>query len=90
MDRDNKIVMFDPRGYFGKKELYGDPDYDFAKVYYSVVGSYDIFNRRRFMLDMAPTMQLSTFRARPGGISPACSTIGSAPTACAGSASCMP
>jgi hypothetical protein len=54
VDRDNKIVMFDPRGYFGKKELYGDPDYDFAKVYYSVVGSYDIFNRRRFMLDMGP------------------------------------
>jgi hypothetical protein len=52
VERDGKVVFIDPRGYFGKKELYGDPDYDFAKVYYSVVGSYDIFNRRRFMLDM--------------------------------------
>jgi hypothetical protein len=53
VERDGRIVFIDPRGYFGKKELYGDADYDFAKVFYSVVGSYDTFNRRRFMLDMS-------------------------------------
>jgi aminoglycoside phosphotransferase len=52
VDRDGAAVFIDPRGYFGKHELYGDPDYDFAKLYYSVVGSYDVFNRRRFMLDV--------------------------------------
>ena len=28
----------------------GDPWYDFAKVYYSAVGGYDAFNRRKFKL----------------------------------------
>jgi hypothetical protein len=28
----------------------GDPWYDFTKVYYSAVGGYDTFNRRKFKL----------------------------------------
>ncbi len=44
------IVLFDPRGYFGKTKIFGDPDYDWAKLYYSVVGNYDAFNRRKFIL----------------------------------------
>lgn len=44
------IVLFDPRGYFGKTKIFGDPDYDWAKLYYSVIGNYDTFNRRQFIL----------------------------------------
>ena len=43
-------VLMDPRGYFGFTELYGDPRYDWAKLYYSIVGNYDCFNRKKFEL----------------------------------------
>jgi GTP:adenosylcobinamide-phosphate guanylyltransferase len=42
--------FIDPRGYFAKKGIMGDPNYDFAKVYYSAIGGYDSFNRRKFKL----------------------------------------
>ena len=42
--------FIDPRGYFSKPGIMGDPWYDFAKVYYSAVGGYDGFNRRKFKL----------------------------------------
>lgn len=45
-------VMIDPRGYFGYQELYGDPLYDWAKLYYSLVGNYDKFNLKDFRLDI--------------------------------------
>lgn len=47
---DNRPVLIDPRGYFGFTELYGDARYDWAKLYYSVVGNYDQFNLKRFRL----------------------------------------
>lgn len=50
-DRVNrKVYLIDPRGYFGKTKLYGDVDYDWAKVYYSLVGDYDQFNRKKFAM----------------------------------------
>lgn len=50
-DKKTKRVHFiDPRGYYGKSELFGDPDYDWAKLYYSVIGDYDQFNLRNFKL----------------------------------------
>lgn len=45
-------VLIDPRGYFGYTELYGDAMYDWAKLYYSVVGNYDRFNLKDFSLDI--------------------------------------
>jgi GTP:adenosylcobinamide-phosphate guanylyltransferase len=42
--------FIDPRGYFSKSGIMGDPWYDFAKVYYSAIGGYDAFNRRKFKL----------------------------------------
>ena len=42
--------LIDPRGYFSSAGIFGDPLYDFAKVYYSAVGGYDYFNRRKFKL----------------------------------------
>lgn len=47
---DGSPVLIDPRGYFGTTELYGDPAYDWVKIYYSVVGNYDQFNLKRFRL----------------------------------------
>lgn len=45
-------VLIDPRGYFGFTELYGDELYDWAKLYYSIVGNYDKFNLKKFSLDI--------------------------------------
>ncbi len=52
---DGTPVLIDPRGYFGNTELYGDPAYDWAKLYYSIVGNYDQFNRKRFRLEIGQT-----------------------------------
>lgn len=49
---DGTPVLIDPRGYFGSTELYGDPAYDWGKLYYSIVGNYDQFNRKRFRLEI--------------------------------------
>jgi thiamine kinase-like enzyme len=50
VDDNLRVWFIDPRGYFSKPGIWGDPLYDFAKVYYSSVGGYDIFNRRKFKL----------------------------------------
>jgi GTP:adenosylcobinamide-phosphate guanylyltransferase/thiamine kinase-like enzyme len=50
IDGGGNIVFIDPRGYFGFTELYGDPAYDWAKVYYSLNGDYDQFNNGNFSL----------------------------------------
>lgn len=47
---DGTPVLIDPRGYFGFTELYGDVRYDWAKLYYSIVGNYDRFNLKDFRL----------------------------------------
>lgn len=52
---DGSPVMIDPRGYFGFTELYGHPMYDWAKLYYSVVGNYDRFNLKEFRLKINDT-----------------------------------
>ncbi len=52
---DSSPVLLDPRGYFGNTELYGDPNYDWAKLYYSLVGNYDPFNLKEFTLDLSDT-----------------------------------
>ncbi|MBQ8130588.1 MAG: phosphotransferase [Clostridia bacterium] len=49
---DGTPVMIDPRGYFGTTEFFGDPAYDWVKVYYSLVGNYDQFNLKRFHLEI--------------------------------------
>ncbi len=53
MLRDNGTpVLIDPRGYFGHTKLFGDVRYDWAKMYYSIVGNYDRFNLKDFELDL--------------------------------------
>jgi GTP:adenosylcobinamide-phosphate guanylyltransferase/aminoglycoside phosphotransferase len=50
LKNDTEPILIDPRGYFGFTELYGDPNYDWAKLYYSLVGNYDRFNLKDFRL----------------------------------------
>ncbi|MBQ8412908.1 MAG: phosphotransferase [Lachnospiraceae bacterium] len=49
-DEDLQPLVIDPRGYFGYTEMYGDVAYDWAKLYYSIVGNYDRFNVKDFRL----------------------------------------
>lgn len=49
---DEQPVLIDPRGYFGYDQYYGDEAYDWAKLYYSIVGNYDQFNLKRFELSI--------------------------------------
>lgn len=52
LKNDRIPMLIDPRGYFGTTEFYGDPAYDWVKLYYSLVGNYDQFNLKRFSLDI--------------------------------------
>lgn len=45
-----RVWFIDPRGYFLESGIMGDPWYDFAKIYYSAKGNYDVFNRKKFKL----------------------------------------
>ena len=48
----DRVVFIDPRGYFGTMKICGDRLYDYAKLYYSVVGNYDQFNSKEFKTKM--------------------------------------
>ena len=52
IDDDLNVTLLDPRGYFGFTELFGDPYYDWAKLYYSIYGDYDQFNNKHFSLSI--------------------------------------
>jgi len=52
VDKNSDPFLIDPRGYFGKTLLYGDEDYDWAKLFYSIVGNYDQFNNKLFKLEI--------------------------------------
>ena len=49
---DFEPVLIDPRGYFGNIQFYGDPAYDWVKLYYSLFSNYDQFNLKRFRLQI--------------------------------------
>jgi GTP:adenosylcobinamide-phosphate guanylyltransferase len=50
VDKFFRTWLIDPRGYFSSPGIWGDPYYDFAKVYFSAIGNYDAFNRKKFKL----------------------------------------
>jgi molybdopterin-guanine dinucleotide biosynthesis protein A/thiamine kinase-like enzyme len=52
LQKGGKIWFIDPKAKFGDIWLYGDPKYDFAKIYYSLVGNYDGFNRGEYDLSV--------------------------------------
>ena len=51
-DKDN-IYLIDARGYFGNTKFVGDVDYDWAKMYYSIVAAFDQFNIKNFDIEIA-------------------------------------
>ena len=42
------IKLIDPRGSFGSYDIYGDPDYDLAKILHSIDGKYDFIIKDMF------------------------------------------
>jgi hypothetical protein len=59
-DRRNQIVrVLDPRGAFGRWDLYGDPDYDLAKLSHSLHGDYDFLVRGLFSINWVATDRVS-------------------------------
>ena len=55
IDTNGKIYFIDARGYFGKRAIYGDVYYDWAKLYYSINGKFDQFNIKNFTLEIKET-----------------------------------
>lgn len=51
-DDECQVWLIDPRGTFGKTQVYGDPRYDWAKLYYSVSGNYDSINSKKFKVSI--------------------------------------
>jgi hypothetical protein len=59
-DRRNQIVrVLDPRGAFGRWDLYGDSDYDLAKLSHSLHGDYDFLVRGLFSINWIATDTVS-------------------------------
>ncbi len=51
-DINNQIIrLIDPRGYFGRKGIYGDPRYDVAKLRHSISGLYDFILADLFIIE---------------------------------------
>lgn len=44
------LLVFDPGVKFGNTLLFGDPTYDWAKLYYSVVDKYDVTNDNGYVV----------------------------------------
>jgi thiamine kinase-like enzyme/GTP:adenosylcobinamide-phosphate guanylyltransferase len=45
IDSQEKLYVIDPRGYFGDSSLFGDPLYDYAKLFYGLCGMWDSFRK---------------------------------------------
>lgn len=58
IDSNNEPVLIDPRGYFGECKLYGDPAYDWVKLYYSVFSNYDRFNLGKYLLEIEEEIRI--------------------------------
>jgi NDP-sugar pyrophosphorylase family protein len=48
VDDECNTFFIDPRGLFGNTKIYGDKNYDWAKLFYSVNGNYDSINSKKF------------------------------------------
>jgi len=59
IDDKNQIWFIDPRGTFGKSEIYGDFRYDWVKFYYSAIGNYDKINSKKFVVDRNNQINIS-------------------------------
>lgn len=59
VDAKNQVWFIDPRGSFGGSKIFGDPRYDWAKLYYSAVGNYDKINCKKFSVDRENNITLN-------------------------------
>lgn len=48
LDEEGRVYFIDPRGYFGKSRIFGDPRYDWTKLFYAIHGNFDQFNVKNF------------------------------------------
>lgn len=58
---DNKtrlIKMIDPRGEFGLPGIYGDPRYDYAKLFHSFDGGYDFIINNKFQVQVLDNSEI--------------------------------
>ena len=53
-NKNRTIKMIDPRGQFGKYEIFGDPRYDLAKLLHSFHGKYEFIIHDRFEISESP------------------------------------
>lgn len=65
IDEAGNIYYIDARGYFGKREIFGDVYYDWAKLYYSINGCFDQFNIKHF--DFTIGEDEVTYKIAPSG-----------------------
>ena len=49
------IKVIDPRGSFGKYDIYGDPRYEIAKLFHSIEGKYDFIVKDLFHIEVDET-----------------------------------
>ena len=62
----HKYIFIDPRGYFGKYNLYGEPRYDYAKLIFGISG-YSIFDQMNIeSIDISPVeLWIDRFNGNP-------------------------
>lgn len=61
-------AFIDPKAKFGNIWLYGDSKYDFAKIYYSVIGNYDNFNCGAYSLSVGDEFNYNIVKSRFVGL----------------------
>lgn len=52
LDSNGDIFFIDPRGYFGSSQIFGDVRYDWAKVYFAIIGNFDQYNIKNISLSI--------------------------------------
>ena len=65
VDEEGRVYFIDPRGYFGKSKVFGDPRYDWTKLFYAISGNFDQFNVKNFIFHQ--TDQGVEFQIGSGG-----------------------
>jgi hypothetical protein len=61
VQQDLVVKLIDPRGKFGKISVNGDERYDWAKLYYSVIGNYDYVVSQQFLIDIDTRLGLVAY-----------------------------
>jgi len=68
MCNNGEPIFIDPKAKFGNIWLYGDHKYDFAKLYYSLIGNYDKFNCGEYSLSVGEEFIYSIEKPKFGAL----------------------